>query len=515
MDIRMISGDAPNMSHQLPVGATLREQYRVGRVLGQGGFGITYLGWDMDLEVKVAIKEYFPTGLVSRESSTTSCVTCTAEKELFQTGRDRFMREARTLARLREVPEIVHIYNLFRDNDTAYIVMEYIDGIDLREYIRSRGGKLTVSETFAVLGPVMEALVKVHEAGLVHRDISPDNIMLPERGGIKLLDFGTARNVEVSTAGQEMQHSTEAILKHGFAPLEQYQRRGSLGPWTDEYALCATVYYCLTGTVPPDALERLTEGAVLDWKSVPGLSPQRITALNRGMELRPRDRYPTLRALYEALYAGVDYPVTDGKMTQSPPAQIPVTMPLDPISDWKGNVLMKGSWGTPQDEAFRTGIPREKIWFVTILDTVKDAPADALDFSQGRDRSVLGWTVPSGAGYELFIAGEGGINAENVCRDLFSNFRDVRRIDFSPGFHTEGARDMRNMFCGCMSLTGLDLSGLCTREVRDMSWMLWNCPRLLNLQLGSWDTKKVTAFYGFMDEDKRYAGKSWSALFEK
>jgi len=292
-----------NEPHQLPVGYMLRGQYTIGRVLGQGGFGITYLGWDTYLDLPVAIKEFYPNSMVNRECSTTTKVHCYTEQVMPQyvMSKERFLREAKALAKFEEEPAIVRIRNFFQENDTAYIVMEYVRGTSLAAYVNMRGGKLSAEETLRILKPVIEALTVVHEANLVHRDISPDNIMLHPRGGAKLLDFGAVRSVENAEAGRNMPYSTEAILKHGFAPMEQYQSRGGLGPWTDEYALCATIYYCLTGRIPEEAPRRMLEEIDLDW-DIPGLLPHQQEALRKGTALRAKDRYGTVRELMDVLY---------------------------------------------------------------------------------------------------------------------------------------------------------------------------------------------------------------------
>ena len=207
-----------NAAHQLPAGTVLKEQYLIGKVLGQGGFGITYLGWDLYLDIPVAIKEYYPSGMVVRESATTLSVTSYAGDggERFHNNRDRFMREAKMLARFAYVPEIVQIKNFFLANNTAYIVMEYIQGITLKEYIRRRGGRLDVRETFAILQPILVALNKIHKAGLIHRDISPDNIMMLRGGGAKLLDFGAVRDVGMTAdVDKEL---TKSTIHYHFRP---------------------------------------------------------------------------------------------------------------------------------------------------------------------------------------------------------------------------------------------------------------------------------------------------------
>ncbi len=325
---------AANLPHQLPIGALLLDQYVVGRVLGQGGFGITYLGWDQNLERPVAIKEYFPTSIVSREVSYSSTISVTTADNDFYSGRDRFLREAQTLAKLQDVPEIARVHNYFSANGTAYIVMEYVDGITLQQYVRQKGGRLAPQETLALLLPLTQALGRVHQAGLIHRDISPDNIMLQNNGAVRLLDFGTARPASNEWGGMAT-HSTQAVLKFGFAPMEQYQTRGNLGPWTDEYALCATAYYCMTGTVPPEATARIMGEATLAWNTIPGLSAHQAAVLEQGMSLKPENRFQTVEALWNALNAQSAFvppqPVFPSQFSQVHPSQdvpLPETQPL-------------------------------------------------------------------------------------------------------------------------------------------------------------------------------------------
>ena len=296
--------NVPNYPHQLPIGTVLQNRYTVGKVLGQGGFGITYIGWDNSLDTPVAVKEYYPASLVNRDCHYTREVFCNGEgaEGLFAHNRERFLKEAKILAKLQNVPGIVRVQNLFGENNTAYIVMEYVEGIDLKHYIRLQNRVLTVQEAFAVLRPVMYALSKVHEAELVHRDISPDNIMIQKDGSAKLLDFGAAREVADAEVNKELPQSTEAILKHGFAPMEQYQRRGTLGPWTDVYALCATLYYCLTGKVPADAPERIMGSDNVNWRQIPGLTEQQIQTLEKGLALLPENRIRTMRELHAGLF---------------------------------------------------------------------------------------------------------------------------------------------------------------------------------------------------------------------
>ena len=294
-----------NEFHQLPVGTVLADKYLVGRALGQGGFGITYIGWDTNLDIRVCVKEFFPMSTVNRDHSIANTVNCNATVLMngYASSRERFLREAKSMAKFRDVPQIVSIFDFFQANNTAYMVMQYIEGIDLAKYVARRGGRIGMDETLRILKPIMEALSLVHEAGMIHRDIAPDNIMLHPREGAKLLDFGAVRQVENPDADKELTRSTEAILKNGFAPMEQYQSRGSLGPWTDVYALSATIYYCVTGRIPTEALTRMVEETPLDWSGAEGITRRQIEVLEQGMAVLSKNRIQSVKELMAGLYA--------------------------------------------------------------------------------------------------------------------------------------------------------------------------------------------------------------------
>ena len=320
-------GGAQNGPHQLPVGTLLRDRYKLGRVLGQGGFGITYLGWDILMRRPVAVKEFYPRGTVYRKTTVSYRVECTEDTEIthYEYSRERFLREASALVDFRDIPEVVDILDFVKENNTAYIIMEFVRGVDMAKYIQMKGGRLSVEETFRILKPVMEALAKVHKGGIVHRDISPDNIILDPMGGAKLLDFGAVRSVENPDVDKELNKSTEAILKQGFAPLEQYNTRGSLGPWTDEYAMCATVWYCLTGRVPEEASIRVSEGIDPDWSSIEGLPIHQQKALAKGFSCRAKDRYKGIDELLADLFpeGAEEIPVSVPVKTKAVPVTVP------------------------------------------------------------------------------------------------------------------------------------------------------------------------------------------------
>ncbi len=237
----------------IPLGKMLNNRYVVGKVLGKGGFGITYKALDNKEKKIVAVKEYYPSGVVHRDTGTTKItVTSQSDEETFKIGADKFFEEAKLIARFNGNPNIVSVREFFYENGTVYFVMEYLDGTDLKRFIKLNGGKLSQEKVLYVANVVTDALVITHSLNVLHRDISPDNIFIEKDGNIKLIDFGAARQVLA-----EQSKSLSVILKQGFAPLEQYQRRGKQGPWTDIYAIGASLYYCLTGKAPDEVTERL------------------------------------------------------------------------------------------------------------------------------------------------------------------------------------------------------------------------------------------------------------------
>ncbi|MDP4197310.1 MAG: protein kinase, partial [Bacteroidota bacterium] len=286
--------------HHLPLRTILNGKYLIGRVLGEGGFGITYLGRDLNLDLKIAIKEYFPTGFVTRENTTTNNVTpYTGEKnQFFNNGRDKFVDEAKRLAKFYSLPGIVSIKDFFQENGTAYLVMEYVEGETLKQHLSRVGGKVPATEIFELMKPLMNSLIDVHNTGIIHRDISPDNIIITKEGNIKLLDFGAAR--DFSDSGNK---SLSVMLKPGYAPEEQYRSRGVQGPWTDIYALCGTMYKAITGITPDESSERLRSDE-LRKPSELGIEihPRQESALMKGMAVFQENRFQSINALMEDLF---------------------------------------------------------------------------------------------------------------------------------------------------------------------------------------------------------------------
>ncbi|MCM1160535.1 MAG: PASTA domain-containing protein [Roseburia sp.] len=245
--------DVKEAYYLLP-GKMVGEKYIVGKVLGYGGFGVTYIGWDTVLNRKVAIKEYLPSDFATRSYGTKSLTVFSGEATVqFEAGLNSFIAEAKRLAKFNDVPEIVDIYDCFMENDTGYIIMEFLDGITVKEMLKKRG-KLPVEEARKITMSVLRGLAQVHKEGIIHRDIAPDNIFITTDNEVRILDFGAAR---YATAVQS--RSLSVILKPGYAPEEQYRSRGEQGPWTDVYAVGAAFYRMVTGIRPEESIERMVE----------------------------------------------------------------------------------------------------------------------------------------------------------------------------------------------------------------------------------------------------------------
>lgn len=291
--------DYKSSVHQLPLGTVLKNQYLVGRALGEGGFGITYIGCDVSLDMKVAIKEYYPVGISMRQSTMSlNVLSTTNAADDFEKGKEKFLNEARIMARLVKQSEVVSVIDFFEENNSAYIVMEYIEGTTLKKQTELKGGRIPSRELFAMLEPMFGALQTVHDAGLIHRDISPDNLMI-ENGRLRLIDFGCARDVSENSETQTI------TLKHGYAPLEQYQRKGQ-GPWTDVYAFAASIYYCLTGQIPERSVDRISEdGLIPPRKLHADISEQQEKSIMLALGVRPTDRFQSMKEFHDSLYDGL------------------------------------------------------------------------------------------------------------------------------------------------------------------------------------------------------------------
>lgn len=294
-------------SYVLPPFTVLDGKYLVGRVLGIGGFGITYLAMDLMLEHPVAIKEYYVQNTMYRNVSESSHITlaCASfpQEKLYKVNREKFEKEAKTLASLSDLPGIVRVTDFFLEFNTAYIVMEYLSGRTLKKYVQGRQ-RLSLGETRKMLNPIMSSLQYVHSRNILHRDISPDNMKVLdtgiERGQVKLYDFGGAR---VKTDSRESSKSSVILKKDGYTPIEQIAGSDNQGPWTDVYAMAATIFFCICGEAPVSSNARVAEPDSFKTPSQLGVEiDKKVEAvLLKGMAVRAQDRYQSMREFQEAL----------------------------------------------------------------------------------------------------------------------------------------------------------------------------------------------------------------------
>lgn len=279
----------------LEEGTLLNGKYQLGAVIGQGGFGITYAAWDENLDRPVAVKEYFPADFVTRNTDVSDEVTCLEKYQtIFLEGRLRFERESHLLAALQEIPNVVKVLDYFSENNTAYIVMEYIHGVPLDEWIA--GQTMKPAQVLQFMRPVADALTLLHCQGVVHRDLKPDNMLVDNDGSIRLIDFGAAMEIN--------QHGGTVILSRGYAPVEQYGKEyGRQGPWSDVYGLAAVIYQLLTGEAPQEALLRaqrdeLKSPAAMGVK----LHKKQNAALMAALAVQPEKRTQSMEEFRAGLY---------------------------------------------------------------------------------------------------------------------------------------------------------------------------------------------------------------------
>lgn len=288
----------PYPSHTLPSGTILNQKYRISSMLGEGGFGITYAAYDTESGDKVAIKEYFPAGLATREYQDGIPYVSHFHGQLeisFKKGLKRFQNEAAALKTFHNLSNLISIEAVFEENGTAYFVMEYIEGITLKHFIE-QNGPLFFDELFPLMVPILEALDKIHKKGIIHRDISPDNLMLSDDNQLHLIDFG-AFSLENPNETKTM----TVILKAGYAPPEQYLSDGKVGAWTDVYGICATIYMALTGSAPQEAIRRIQKDTLKPPYPNAVIRQWQSDALMKGLALDIPKRFCSVEKLYDAL----------------------------------------------------------------------------------------------------------------------------------------------------------------------------------------------------------------------
>ena len=544
-------GSANAETFALKPGTILEGKYLVGEMLGQGGFGITYIGFDLLLEQKVAIKEYYPmsTGMVSRDGhSTVVWSSAMMGKTGTQKGFDSFLKEARKMAKLGGIPGVVGVKSVFIQNETAYIVMDFIEGETLLKKLQ-KNGPMDFDSCVKLMTPIMQALAEVHEHGIIHRDISPDNIMVRPDGKLILLDLGAAKDLDIQGNDGSVQ-SSQMVAKHGFSPIEQYSKSGKVGPWTDIYAMAATIYYCCTGILPPPATDRTIDDTLA---CQPRLTHAQFDILADCMHMRPQDRPQSMDTLLQMLTrpqgeakaepfkvvpeAEPPKPVepktappkpaepkVEPAETKPKPKPQPDTKPKRSRLIWLAAVIIialgiiigvtsalsatpstaakvsstntftmakmpsaSGSYFWGQTKYTRSEV--KAITFRTFQNVEKNIPITAWDVSAAGDRSVLAW-MASG---NLHVAAAGEIAPNPDVSYMFAHFTNLEKIDFGNCFDTSNVTDMNGMFYGCSSLTSLNLTGFDTSNVTNMAYMFSGCSNLTSLNLTGFDTSNVTS----------------------
>ena len=319
-----------NNAMALPLNSLLQNRYEIKAIIGAGGFGITYLAWDTVLEKNTAIKEYFPNGLVSRTENRKIEVYLQEQSDEYQQGKERFLREARELTRFSNCKNVVSVFDFFEANNTAYMVMEYLQGTTLKNYMEQKGGRIEESMAINVIFTLMDTLEIVHSAGVIHRDIAPDNVYICSDNTVKLLDFGAAKQAMTG----EMK-SASVILKPGYAPVEQYTKSGKIGPWTDIYAFGAMIYHMMTGVRPVDSVERTLGDQLPSPRQYnPQINPAMEKVILKAMAVRAEDRYQSINEMRQDYLTGLsggtdDRTVVAANQNMIPDQSIP-TVP-DPV----------------------------------------------------------------------------------------------------------------------------------------------------------------------------------------
>ena len=298
---KLHTDDSANWQY-LNAGVILHDRYRVNSVIGQGGFGITYDGTDLNLDMHIAIKEYFPKHIASRYNIYSKNVTYSSENaSLYEHGMRNFLKEARNMAKFTGQENFVYVSDYSSENGTAYIIMEYVPGKNLKNFLEEHG-LLTLDEVMRIINPVMNAVEVIHERNMIHRDISPSNIMILPDGKVKLLDFGAVREVSAETQSLSTMSS---VYKYGYSPIEQQTRDMKQGTYSDVYALCATIYKMLTGITPPSPFARLSGEEILLPPSQVGvqISSSQEETLMEGLAIYGNDRIQTVGELRNGLFS--------------------------------------------------------------------------------------------------------------------------------------------------------------------------------------------------------------------
>lgn len=292
-----VEGTKPKQPHYLTPGTILANHFIVGNAIGFGGFGITYKCFDTTLGVVVAVKEFYPAGLVNRAPGECSVGLLSGDKQnQYQAQLKRFLMEAQSIAQFGKAKDIVNVYDFFEANNTAYIIMEYVDGVLLKDYLE-RQGRMEPEVALNVIHPIIEAVKKIHAKGIIHRDISPDNIFISDERNVKIFDFGAA---QLNDSSEGM--AGEKIIKVGYSAPEQYRDKSKQGFFTDIYSVGAILYQMVTGIKPMEATEREFKDSLKSPAELGvDIEPNIDRAIMEAMAVRPELRFQSIQQFEDAL----------------------------------------------------------------------------------------------------------------------------------------------------------------------------------------------------------------------
>lgn len=379
----------------LPVGTQLRGRYTVGKLMGRGGFGMIYLAYDEQSDKTVAVKEFFPDGTAVRsQDNITAEPMTTIQQENYGEGLERFFREAEIISGFPECSELIGIYDVFRENGTAYYAMEFVHGASLKSYAETSSA-ISSAQAVYIAQKLLPSLQIPHQRGVIHRDVSPDNIMLCADGSVKLIDFGSARYIQDRTC------SMSVILKQGFAPLEQYQRRGAQGGWTDIYSFGASLFYAMTLVTPEDPLTRLEDDSDFEFQ-LHGITPSLAEILRRSCNVRRELRYQNAEEMLGAVsVCGVE----------------PVGFPADKIQQAvRSSAAPEGS------------LARGSTFLSTAAAALTSAASSAAEFFSGISRTITPIKVRIGG--EMFPVNsvELDLSDRELTNAQIINLRHMKRL---------------------------------------------------------------------------------------
>ena len=321
----------------LPPRTFLDHRYLIGRVLGNGGFGVTYLALDFVLQIKVAIKEFLPRSLAIRVPGTNRVSAHQGAEALFGSGRKQFIEEARALAQFNQNPAVVTVNDFVSENNTAYLVMEYLEGMTLKTYLERRMDTIAPELAVAAVLPVIAGLEEVHSRKMLHRDISPGNIFITNKRQSKMIDFGAARYL----VGKERQNLS-VLFKPGYTPWEQYSQYGKQGPWTDVYAMGATLYRAITGQIPVEAFCRIEQDVLLPPSRLGVVIASELErVILQALAVEIEARYQSMAELYDALIKAAPRAASIPDILQAtfPAGKNKVKSLLSPIPSDQGRTL--------------------------------------------------------------------------------------------------------------------------------------------------------------------------------